>query len=386
LRNPRNSISAPSRAGLFALSAVVAVGALQPPAFAGANGNPQIQEVTVTRTADGAHDLSWTTRKPGQVFVYASTDPADPSRSGTLVARTTASTVRITTLDTTRRWYFEVAPRRAANAEGPVAGTRHIALDGPLNTRDLGGYPTLDGRTVRWGKIYRSDDLAEATEADKARLSALNLSTSVDFRGQPEIDQSGPNRLPENVAQVHIPLLDESGNALSAAITAALASGDPTVLEEMLGNGKAAEIPRDGYRRMATNQAAQEGFRNVLLRLAEDPRLPLIYNCTAGKDRTGVMSAVILTLLRVPRETVLADYTLSNTYLAPSHQRTYAFLSSQGIDTSLIRPLLEQRPEYLEAFFEGIEAAYGSFDHYLRKALRLDQKTITHLRHTLTTH
>jgi len=379
-------VSITRRAGLTALGAVVAVGAAQPAASAHANGTPQIREVTVTQAADGAHDLAWTARKPGKAYVYASTDSRDPSRSGRLVAQTTSSSAHIPNLDSGRRWYFEVAPLRSAKARGPIAATRQVSLDGPHNTRDLGGYPTRDGRTVRWGLAYRSDDLSESTDADKARLASLGMTTSVDFRMPVEITKAGPNRLPEGVDPVLAPLqlLDGNGNDLDVALGRAMASG-PAALEELLGDGKAVEIFTDIYRTLASSEAAQAGFREVLLRLTDENQTPLVYNCTSGKDRTGMMSAVILTLLRVPHQTVVDDFMLSNTYLAASHQKTYTSLASKGFDSDLFRPLLEQRPEYLEAFFEAVNAEYGSFDHYLRKALALDQKTITHLRHTLTT-
>ncbi|WP_157963780.1 tyrosine-protein phosphatase [Actinocorallia populi] len=381
--NPPTSV--PRRAGFTALGAIIAFGAVQPAASAHPNNGPRITQVTVTRTADGTHNLTWTARKPGKTYVYASTDSRDPSRSGHLVAQTTSSGTDVPNLEPGRRWYFEIAPKRSANARGPITATRQIALDGPHNTRDLGGYPTKDNRTIRWGLIYRSDDLSEATETDKAHLTSLGVTTSVDFRGPAEIAKSGPNRLPEGVKTVAIPLLDESGNALAAALTAALASGDASVLEEMLGNGKARQIVLDSYRGLASSKEVQAGFRDVLLRLADETQTPLVYNCTSGKDRTGVMSAVILTLLRVPHQTITDDFTLSNTHLAASHQRTYALLESKGIDSDLVRPLLEQHPDYLNAFFEGINTEYGSFNHYLHNTLNLNQKTITHLRHTLTT-
>ncbi|GAA2718517.1 hypothetical protein [Actinocorallia aurantiaca] len=125
-------------AGGVVLGAALAVGLAQPAAFAGQGGASQVTAVNVTRTADGVHELEWTVRKSGTVYVYASTDSRDPSRSGRLVAATKSSGTRVEGLDAGKRWYFEAAPRRSANAEGPVAGTRRVALEGSANTRDLG--------------------------------------------------------------------------------------------------------------------------------------------------------------------------------------------------------------------------------------------------------
>ncbi|MFI0350535.1 tyrosine-protein phosphatase [Actinomadura sp. 9N407] len=341
--------------------------------------------MSVVRAADGAYQLDWRARRPGTAFVYAATDAGDPSRTGGLVSVTPSGHARVTGLDPARRWFFEIAPRRSDRAHGQIAGARHIATQGADNLRDLGGYETTNGHRVRWGLVYRSDDLAGLTDAGVRTLSSLGLATAVDFRGQEEIDSAGPNRLAAGTAAVHLPLLDESGNALSAAIQRALASGDPSVIEEMLGDGKAVQIPLDGFRRLATDSVAQQGFKDVLQRLGDGAQTPLLYNCTAGKDRTGAMSAVILRLLGVPEKTVVEDFLLSNQYLAASHERTYAHLAGKGIDIELIRPLMEQRAEYLEAFFDGVRAEYGSFDRYVRDGLGLDRSTIAGVRRALLT-
>jgi protein-tyrosine phosphatase len=378
--------STPLRAvSVAAGGALLAVGLAQPATAAGPSAPAKITAAAAERAQDGTYALSWTVRRPGPAFVYASTDPRDPSRSGRLVARTTAASTTVGGLDPARRWYFEVAPKRSEHARGVIAGTRHIAFQGTANTRDLGGYTTSDGRAVRWGAIYRSDALASLTDADMATLASLNLRTAVDFRGPEEIAKAGPNRLAPGTRGLDIPLLDEGGNALAAALTAALHSGDSATLEEMLGDGKAVQINVDSYRRMATSKDAQAGFAAVLRRLAGGADTPLLYNCTAGKDRTGLMSAVILTVLGVPRDTVIKDFLLSNDYLAASHQQTYDYLASKGIDTALIRPLMEQRAQYLESFFDGVDAKYGTFHRYVRDGLGLDAKTVAALKRALLT-
>ncbi|MFB4305188.1 tyrosine-protein phosphatase [Actinomadura sp. GTD37] len=379
--------SAGIRAACAAMGAVTALSLAVPAASAdeGGHGNPLITAPSVTRDTDGTYRLHWEKRRPGAVYVYAAADSRDPSRDGELVTVTSSGDARITGLDPARRWYFEIAPRRSERAHGAIAADRHVALAGADNLRDLGGYETANGRTVRWGLVYRSDALAALTDADMTTLASLGLATAVDFRGRPEIDRSGPDRLPPGTAAVHLPLLDESSNALSVAIQEALRTGDPGVVDDLLGDGKGERIVVDGYRAQATSEAARAGFRQVLLHLGDDARTPLLFNCTAGKDRTGVMSAVVLRLLGVPEKAVVDDFMLSNTYLARSHERTYTYLASQGIDVELIRPLLEQRPAYLEAFFDGVRAEYGSFDRYLRDGLGLDQPTIVNLRKKLLT-
>ncbi|MGA4539733.1 tyrosine-protein phosphatase [Uniformispora flossi] len=259
-------------------------------------------------------------------------------------------------------------------------GVRHIALSGAVNVRDLGGYRTAHGRTLRWGRVFRADALNKVTDGDLGTLRGLGIRTVVDFRGAPEIAKDGSDRIPAGAALVLNPVLDAAGATMAEAIGRALATGDLAYLDELLGNGKAAALMMDGQRSMVTSEPGRAGFGDTLRRIASKDETPLLYHCTAGKDRTGWMSALVLTALDVPDETIIADYMLSNEYRKASNEATYAFLSSRGIDPALIRPLMEQSPEYIEESLATMRGAYGSVENYIRTGLGLSPSTVGHLR------
>lgn len=369
--------------------------------------------VEVTRTPSGAYSVTWS--GAGRHRVYASTKPGNPSRSGSLVGSSAYGALAVKGLNNDARWYFEVASpaavksakriteqRRAKVAkqrrqalkkgkkftkvvrvkdvEGTVAATRSVGLDKATNTRDLGGMRTIDGRSIRWGVLFRSDAMVAPTARDAAVLESMGLHRSIEFRAPGEVASAGANRYPVSVKETAIPLLDASTDALSQAIQAALRSGDPSVVDDLLGDGKAQQIAAAGPIDMIRSEPARVGFGQALRLLAGPNGSPMIFNCTAGKDRTGIFAAVIQRILGVPERAILADYELSNRYRAASNQATYDRLATVGVDLALIRPLLEQDGANLAGMFRAVEEEYGSFDRFLRTGLGLDAATLKALR------
>ncbi len=372
----------------LATAALVAPGApvhAGPPAHA--SGHPRPHHAPDVQVQQNATTWSVSWDAPGRHQVFASTDPRDPSRSGRLVGSAARGTLEVSGLSRDRRWYFEVASQRQvqqagkkpARVRGVIASSRSLDLDSTSNTRDLGGMRTSDGRSVRWGVLFRSDAVVAPTARDSAILQGLNLATSADFRAEPEIVKDGANQYPAGVRQLFVPLLDDSTTALSEAIQAVLRGGDPAVAHELLGDGKAEQIAATGPSKMISRPAVRAAFSELLRELANGGT-PMIFNCTAGKDRTGVFAAVVQRLLGVPEKTVLADYELSNQYRAAYNERTYAFLQSVGVDPALLRPLMEQSGANLANMFRSVEREYGSFDAFVRDGLGLDKSTVKALR------
>jgi len=193
------------------------------------------------------------------------------------------------------------------SADTTVAHTRHIALDGQTNFRDLGGYATTDGHTVKWGEVYRSGELHALSEADVQKLSDLGIQTVASFLIQNEIDARGADRVPEGVTEIHIP------------IDGALGLGD--VVNELIDARKTgdfskvpAEVNPDIHR--ATISSTHEQYAALLNALAAPDALPMVFHCSHGVHRTGTGAAILLSALGVPWETVRGDYLLSNSYRA----------------------------------------------------------------------
>lgn len=143
--------------------------------------------------------------------------------------------------------------------------------------------------------------------------------------------------------------------------------------------GKGAELLTEANRDFVSLGSAKRAYAALLEQM---DGAPILYHCTAGKDRTGWASAVILTLLGVPRETVMADYLASNSYLRAKNERAKEMLAKSGspIDPSYLEPVLTVRASYLEAAFDEVAKRYGSFDAYVRQGLGLGDAEIEGLK------
>ncbi|MBW2269788.1 MAG: tyrosine-protein phosphatase [Deltaproteobacteria bacterium] len=232
---------------------------------------------------------------------------------------------------------------------------RHVVLEGAHNFRDLGGYPAADGRSVRWGRFYRSDALADLTAADLERVAGLGLKLVCDFRG-PDEKADAPDRLPaENPPQVAELEIDVGAAQLREKIF----SGD---LEEF-------DLV-DANRQFARKYVAQ--YAAMFERITREENLPVLVHCTGGKDRAGFASALILRSLGVPLEVVFEDFLLTNHYTADridSGVRMVRLLSLFRADEGKLRALMGVERENLEAAFESIDEKWGSFDAYRREGL-----------------
>jgi protein-tyrosine phosphatase len=253
---------------------------------------------------------------------------------------------------------------------------RRLAVEGMHNLRDLGGYPALDGHTVRWGVLYRSDHLGRLTDRGLAQLGALGLTALIDLRTGPEKEET-PDRLPDAGALrvVDLPIADvtrEPGSELRQR----LARGD------VAGLDVPAVMVRT-YRQFGVRFAPE--FRQVVDEVLRAQGRPLLFHCTAGKDRTGFAAALLLRLLGVPEEAVLRDYLLSTRYCLEAWGKDIETLRAlRGREAAqAVRQFCTAEAPYLEAAFEAIDGAFGSFDAYAQQALGLGEEELARLRGTL---
>jgi protein-tyrosine phosphatase len=224
---------------------------------------------------------------------------------------------------------------------------RVIDLEGCLNFRDLGGYPTADGRTVRWRELYRSDALHHLTAADVARMrDELRIATVVDLRSSSELRTEGRGALAaEQIGFHHLPLFDgqvarpESWNGL--------------------------ETLADRYFLLA--EIAKEPIARVVTVLAESTG-PAVYHCAAGKDRTGVVSAVLLGLLGVPDELIVADYAATQENLDAIIERLMSTRGYQTMLSALPPDTMHAEADTMVAFLRSIRERYGSMRGYASAA------------------
>ena len=254
---------------------------------------------------------------------------------------------------------------------------RKLPMDGADNFRDLGGYRAADGRSVRWGLLYRSDALNELSDDDLAYMRRLGIRRIVDFRSDAERDEA-PSRVPETAAVTALP------------VSVAGADRDGASLRETLAQPGAVDAIDFGEYLVAANRDFVEehraAWRQWLLELAEEPDAPMVFHCTAGKDRTGFAAAILLSALGVPRETVIADYLLSTPYTAEKTERqlrTIRWASLFRIDAEKLRPLLVARRSYIEAAFDALESRYGSVERYLSDGLGIGDDILARLKDRL---
>ncbi|QPF87744.1 tyrosine-protein phosphatase [Bradyrhizobium genosp. L] len=229
------------------------------------------------------------------------------------------------------------------------APARHLNLAGASNFRDLGGYQTRDGRTVRWRQIFRSNHLAHLTDADVAIVRGLGVKSAFDFRGTAER------------AEALCGMADVTVHSLPVEPTV-VASLRAIAGHRQLEEADAIDVMRESYRGYVQDNT--ERYRTLFAHLLED-RAPLVIHCTAGKDRTGFACALILHVLGVPDQVIADDYLLTNQF----YKRDPSATSELPDD---IRQVLGTvRAGFLEAAFEAIDAEYGSLDGYFRDGLGL---------------
>ena len=227
----------------------------------------------------------------------------------------------------------------------PEAQERLVALEGPVNFRDLGGYRATGGWTA-WRHIYRSDALTTLTEHDVRRLEQLGLRTVIDLRHANELLRE-PNAFAGHPAVQlrHGPLLlDEAWIPTSV---------------QGLGDLDLAAMNREMVR------GGGEAIALLFHLLAEDASYPLVFHCRGGRDRTGLAAALILRAAGVSEEDVLADYLLSNRYLQSRVVKLSASLGAEGLDPAEVVERLQLREVYLRAALHLIDTDFGGVPSYL---------------------
>lgn len=254
---------------------------------------------------------------------------------------------------------------------------RLLNFEGINNFRDLGGYPTESGKQVKWGVLYRSATLADSTPGDLQNLSRLRLSTLIDFRSEAEKAEE-PNRLPDppGFRVVEIPTLDDGNKALVEELMARIESGDFDSFDP-------DQVMIQANRQFAGEFTPQ--FRQFIDTVLEADGDPLLWHCSAGKDRTGFASAILLRVLGVPEDVVLEDYLASQQHALDARRGQLLLLrlfkGEQAADKLTVMMGVDQT--WLAAAFEEIDTRWGGFDAYVRDGLQLDQQDIARLQRVL---
>ena len=298
---------------------------------------------------------------------------------------TTSSLVVITRRR--KRYQFDMTDReiqeciqilKALNPEMATGFPRggRIHLQSLPNTRDLGALMTKDGRHILPRKLLRSGSLYHVSLADQDMLlEDYKLSTVIDFRTEAEREQK-PDTIMKGVEYYPIPVLDEETSGITQAGT----------LMDMLT--KFDQVPDEfickQYENLVRDEICIKQYANFLDVVLHQKKGAVLWHCSAGKDRVGIGTALLLYALGVPRKTIKEDFLKTNVYLDNEMQHMVRYLETRMIVTpeimDKVRLLYKVKGEYLDTTFRTIEKDYGSVDYFMRKALYMNPKTIEALR------
>jgi protein-tyrosine phosphatase len=241
------------------------------------------------------------------------------------------------------------------------------------NFRDLGGYPTLDGRVTRWHKLYRSGHLAHATNPDLKKFSRLGIHTLVDFRSDQERERE-PDQLPANheIRTLSFPIQENGKPLFSDEIR--------QMINERRINGQDPSLKmQEMYVQLATRFT--DSYRNYFQALIEAEGKPVLWHCSAGKDRAGFAAAVLLKILGVSDQIIMEDYMLSQDHVVPRRGQLMTIRLLKGEKAyRYVNRMNDVDPNWLRAAFQTINEEWGNFLNYVRKGLKLYPSDVEYLK------
>jgi protein-tyrosine phosphatase len=276
----------------------------------------------------------------GQWQVFAGETPNSIDVNTVIAEGRGASEVNIVNFPPNKRIYFQYI---LENGTKIIASERLLPMEGAYNVRDVGGYKTNEGKSVKWGKVFRSGDLNTLSYNDIQYLENIGIKTVVDFRSNSEKLAAPDTNLVTVANRLEYPIDPGSITALATA------SGMDYLIEM--------------NKVFATDFQAE--YKNFFTVLMDETKLPLLFHCSAGKDRAGFATAMFLSALGVDRETVIQDYLLSAIYV----EEKYAALVAAQPELS---PMFTVYREYIEAAFDTIDNQYGGVERYLSEQLGVD--------------
>lgn len=252
--------------------------------------------------------------------------------------------------------------------DSAILANRHISFSKTLNFWDIGGLKTKDGKTVRLGKIYRSGNLAELDEDEFAKFSATRIAHVYDLRTNHEI-KGKEDHLPPNVQYLHTPTVADN-------------EGEIAQLKKKVINGEISEaMAKDMTTRFYEDAVSVNvnALRDIIKGITDSDE-PVLYHCSAGKDRTGIVSALILSILNVDREMIVNEYLLSNYYRNARTEKTLGKakmgkIIKRKMDLQAVEVLTTVEEGFINATFDTIDKKYGGMDSFIQNQLGIDHKT-----------
>jgi protein-tyrosine phosphatase len=244
--------------------------------------------------------------------------------------------------------------------------TRLIRFEGASNFRDLGGYRSALGGEVRWGMLYRAGRLDRLTPSDLDEFAALDIRTVFDLRRDDEREQA-----PDPFSNVHLCLMSK-----------VQAKRPLPTAELLVEHDHGMQFLRELYSGLLAHAATEIG--TLFTTLAEPDAMPAVFHCAVGKDRTGLVAALLLTSLGVDREAVLDDFELTDANLDQAlRDELVRRMADRGIGPEAAAGILGAPRECMEDALDELESQYGGIERYLREQCGVDPDALLTLRRTL---
>lgn len=242
---------------------------------------------------------------------------------------------------------------------------RYISIKKTTNFRDIGGLKTTENKTVKWNLIYRSDNLSQLKKNEFEKFDALQIKTVIDLRTEAEIAQKEDN-LPENTEYLPMPILNDQGDLM--------AQMKGKVLRGEIKEAQSKALMEEFYKKCVTENIPL--LKEIILKVSTSDS-PILYHCSAGKDRTGIVTALLLSILKVDRETIMNEYLLSNYYRNAKVKSTIQKAKllkvlRPKLNTTVILNFMAVDSDYLNAIFNTIDQKYGGMDSFISNELGID--------------
>ena len=293
-------------------------------------------------------------RVGGKWVLYAGTSPETINREKAILKGNTTGIFPLNVAYDIRFYYLFITERGAT-----ILAEKSLPLEGAYNFRDLGGLKTENNRFIKWGHLFRAGDLSTLTEWDINYLKHLGIQTLVDLRTDEEVNAS-PNVDLSFLKSIRLPITPGNLGVSS--------------LENLLHkqSNELKSFMTELYKSLVTEEENTSQYRNLFQLLQKQDNSPLVYHCSAGKDRTGMATALILYSLGVSEDIIFQDYMHSNVFLKDK----YAKFSKEHPN---LTSLFTVTPILLKSGFDAMKKKYGSVNLFIENTLNVDTEKMKEL-------
>jgi len=312
-----------------------------------------MEKIWAERDSAGTYTISASDKTPWKIFKGETVGKIDWSKR---IAVLNGKTITVSSTRPQRVFFAAVNKKDTL-----YFAERRLAMDAAPNFRDLGGLKTSDGRTVKWDRLFRCGDMGKFTDTDLQAVASSHITDVVDFRNMTEIQKS-PDKYPAayEMNRIHANIGSTDGKSTGNFM-------------KMLADPKATTADAENtfakfYPDIMLGAKDYQLMFDELLKNSGDEGL--LFHCSAGKDRTGVGSALILSALNVPEETIIEEYYLSNRYTRKALTKD---MVTNGLNPEIAQVLSGVEPRYLQEAFRVVKEKYGSVHQLLEKELGIDE-------------